>query len=109
MNFNIQPNERGYWGEFGGRFVPETLMSPLEELTESYFIARDDADFQAEFRRLLKDFSGRPTPLFHAKRFFVAGPRVFQRRLRFRPGRGPEKPGKIPRPGAVAARTRRPL
>ena len=65
---NLQPNERGYWGKFGGRFVPETLMSPLEELTENYFAVRDDADFQAEFMRLLQDFSGRPTPLFHAKR-----------------------------------------
>src|SRR5215213_1873178 len=65
---NYQPNERGYWGEFGGRFVPETLMSPLEELLGAYFTARDDADFQVEFQRLLKDFSGRPTPLFHARR-----------------------------------------
>ena len=65
---NFEPNEHGYWGEFGGRFVPETLMSPLEELTDAYFAVRDDADFQAEFLQLLKDFSGRPTPLFHAKR-----------------------------------------
>lgn len=65
---NYQPNERGYWGEFGGRFVPETLMSPLEELTSAYFSVRDDAEFQAEFLQLLQDFSGRPTPLFHAKR-----------------------------------------
>ncbi len=65
---NFQPNERGYWGEFGGRFVPETLMSPLEELTDAYFSVRDDADFEAEFLRLLQDFSGRPTPLFYAKR-----------------------------------------
>ena len=65
---NYQPDERGYWGGFGGRFVPETLMSPLEELTSAYFSARDDADFQSEFLQLLKDFSGRPTPLFHAKR-----------------------------------------
>lgn len=65
---NFQPNERGYWGEFGGRYVPETLMSPLEELTRAYFAVRDDAEFQAEFLRLLQDFSGRPTPLFHAER-----------------------------------------
>jgi tryptophan synthase beta chain len=65
---NFQPDERGYWGEFGGRFVPETLMSPLEELTSAYFTVRDDADFQSEFLQLLQDFSGRPTPLFHAKR-----------------------------------------
>lgn len=65
---NFQPNELGYWGEFGGRFVPETLMSLLEELTDAYFAVRDDAGFQDEFLQLLKDFSGRPTPLFYAKR-----------------------------------------
>ena len=65
---NFQPDDSGYWGEFGGRFVPETLMSPLEELTAAYFAVRDDADFQAEFLGLLQDFSGRPTPLFHARR-----------------------------------------
>jgi tryptophan synthase beta chain len=65
---NFQPDERGYWGEFGGRFVPETLMSPIEELTDAYFAVRDNADFQTEFLNLLQDFSGRPTPLFYAKR-----------------------------------------
>ncbi|CAN5464860.1 tryptophan synthase subunit beta [soil metagenome] len=65
---NFEPDERGYWGKYGGRFVPETLMSPLEELTNAYFAVRDDSDFQAEFLNLLQDFSGRPTPLFHAKR-----------------------------------------
>ena len=79
---NYQPNELGYWGEFGGRFVPETLMSPLEELTENYFAVRDDADFQAEFMRLLKEFSGRPTPLFHAKRLSetLGGGRIYLKR-----------------------------
>lgn len=79
---NYQPNERGYWGEFGGRFVPETLMFPLEELTEMYFAVRDDADFQAEFLQLLKDFSGRPTPLFHAKRLSekLGGAQIYLKR-----------------------------
>jgi len=81
-NINFQPNERGYWGEFGGRFVPETLMFPLEELTEMYFSVRDDADFQAEFLQLLKDFSGRPTPLFHAKRLSetLGGAQIYLKR-----------------------------
>jgi len=65
---NYQPNERGYWGEYGGRFVPETLVSALDELTAAYFAARDEGDFRAELDHLLKDYSGRPTPLFHAKR-----------------------------------------
>jgi len=79
---NYQPNERGYWGEFGGRFVPETLMFPLEELTEMYFSVRDDADFQAEYLQLLKDFSGRPTPLFHAQRLSetLGGAQIYLKR-----------------------------
>lgn len=79
---NFQPNERGYWGEFGGRFVPETLMSPLEELTSSYFAVRDDAEFQAEFLNLLQDFSGRPTPLFYAKRLSetLGGAKIYLKR-----------------------------
>lgn len=82
MNNNFQPDERGYWGEFGGRFVPETLMSPLEELTSAYFAVRDDADFQAEFLQLLQDFSGRPTPLFHAKRLSenLGGAQIYLKR-----------------------------
>ncbi len=79
---NFQPNEKGYWGEFGGRFVPETLMSPLEELTSAYFAIRDDADFQAEFLNLLQDFSGRPTPLFYAKRLSesLGGAKIYFKR-----------------------------
>lgn len=79
---NFQPNERGYWGEFGGRFVPETLMSPLEQLTNAYFAVRDDAEFQEEFLQLLKDFSGRPTPLFYAKRLSekLGGARIYLKR-----------------------------
>jgi tryptophan synthase beta chain len=79
---NFQPNERGYWGEFGGRFVPETLMSPLEELTSAYFAIRDEADFQTEFLQLLQDFSGRPTPLFYAKRLSetLGGAKIYLKR-----------------------------
>lgn len=82
MSANYQPDERGYWGDFGGRFVPETLMSPLEELTSAYFAVRDDADFQAEFLNLLQDFSGRPTPLFHAKRLSetLGGAQIYLKR-----------------------------
>jgi tryptophan synthase beta chain len=66
--FATQPDERGHWGAYGGRFVPEALMAPLEELTTAYFAARDDAGFQSELARLLHDYAGRPTPLFHAAR-----------------------------------------
>jgi tryptophan synthase beta chain len=79
---NFEPDERGYWGGYGGRFVPETLMFPLEELTANYFAVRDDAEFQAEFLRLLKDFSGRPTPLFYAGRLSrkLGGAQIFLKR-----------------------------
>ncbi len=79
---NFQPNELGYWGEFGGRFVPETLMSPLEQLTDAYFAVRDDGDFQSEFLQLSQDFSGRPTPLFYAKRLSekLGGAKIYLKR-----------------------------
>jgi tryptophan synthase beta chain len=62
------PDARGYFGEFGGRFVPETLMAPVDELTEAYFSARRDAAFVAELRQLLENYVGRPTPLYEARR-----------------------------------------
>src|SRR5918995_1612141 len=62
------PDERGHWGPYGGQYVPETLMAPLEELTEAYAAARLEEAFQAEYAALLRDFSGRPTPLFRAAR-----------------------------------------
>ena len=55
-----EPNEKGYWGEYGGRFVPETLVAPLDELTEAYYGVRDDAVFHAEFHDLLQNYVGRP-------------------------------------------------
>jgi tryptophan synthase beta chain len=72
----------GHWGRYGGRYVPETLMAPLEELTEAFDAARDDASFQAEFEALLRNFSGRPTPLFHAARLteHAGGARVYLKR-----------------------------
>jgi tryptophan synthase beta chain len=79
---NYEPNERGYWGEYGGRYVPETLVAPLDELTEAYFTCRDDAAFGAEFDQLLKDFVGRPTPLYFARRLSeqLGGARVYLKR-----------------------------
>ncbi|HEX3185027.1 MAG TPA: tryptophan synthase subunit beta [Pyrinomonadaceae bacterium] len=63
-----QPDALGHWGKYGGRFVPETLMAPLEELTVAYLASRDDAGFQSELKQLLDNYAGRPTPLFHAAR-----------------------------------------
>jgi len=77
-----QPDERGQWGQYGGRYVPETLMAPLEQLTQSYKEASDDPAFQAELDRLLADYSGRPTPLFFAARLSAAagGARIYLKR-----------------------------
>lgn len=65
---NRLPNEHGYFGAFGGRFVPETLMPALHELEKAYAVAKADADFQQEFQRLCREYIGRPTPLYPAQR-----------------------------------------
>jgi tryptophan synthase beta chain len=78
----VNPDAGGHWGRYGGRFVPETLMAPLEELTEAFDAARDDEGFRREFESLLRDYSGRPTPLFHAARLtgHAGGARVYLKR-----------------------------
>src|SRR5437667_417591 len=63
-----EPDEHGHWGKFGGRYVPETLVAPLEELTKEFVRARADTKFWRELNQLLRDYAGRPTPLFHAQR-----------------------------------------
>lgn len=65
---NRRPDGRGYFGPFGGRFVPETLMAPLFELEEEYSRVKKDSKFQSEWRRTLADYAGRPSPLFYAER-----------------------------------------
>jgi tryptophan synthase beta chain len=79
---NYEPDEKGYWGEFGGRFVPETLVAPLDELREAYFTYADDPAFRAELDDLLKNYSGRPTPLYFAKRLTetLGGARIYLKR-----------------------------
>jgi len=78
----IQPDDLGHWGPFGGRFVPETLMAPIEELTESYLFARDDPAFQSELSYLLKNYAGRPTSLFFAERLteHAGGAKIYLKR-----------------------------
>ena len=79
---DYEPNEHGYWGEYGGRFVPETLVAPLDGLTEAYLLCRDNAAFHAEFDQLLKDYVGRPTPLYFAERLTdtLGGARIYLKR-----------------------------
>jgi len=76
------PDARGRFGDFGGRYVPETLMHPVEELEQAFETARRDSKFQAELARLLKDFAGRPTPLFEARSLteHLGGARIYLKR-----------------------------
>lgn len=62
------PDPRGRFGEFGGRYVPETLIAALDQLDEEYRQAKKDPEFQSRLRQLLRDFVGRPSPLYHARR-----------------------------------------
>src|SRR5690349_11578611 len=77
-----QPDALGHWGPYGGRFVPETLMAPLEELTAAYESACDDEGFHSELDQLLHDYAGRPTPLFFAGRLTerCCGARIYLKR-----------------------------
>ncbi|HET7058254.1 MAG TPA: tryptophan synthase subunit beta, partial [Nitrospiraceae bacterium] len=76
------PNNRGYYGEFGGRYVPETLMPALLELEQAYAEARKDRSFQAELNHYLKDYVGRPTSLYCAERLTkkLGGARIYLKR-----------------------------
>src|SRR5687768_2662922 len=68
LNVYTTPDERGYYGRFGGAYIPEMLHRNVEELQMKYLEIINDRAFQKEFRELLKDYAGRPTPLFSANR-----------------------------------------
>ncbi|MGC8469400.1 MAG: tryptophan synthase subunit beta, partial [Acetobacteraceae bacterium] len=76
------PDARGRFGAYGGRFVAETLMPLILEVERAYFAAREDAPFAAEFQRLMKDYVGRPSPLWFAERLSetLGGARVYFKR-----------------------------
>ena len=76
------PDARGYYGAYGGRFVPETLVAAIEELTDAYFRVRGDEGFRRELGGLLRDYVGRPTPLYEAKRLTTSagGARIVLKR-----------------------------
>jgi tryptophan synthase beta chain len=69
MTARTVPDEHGRFGDFGGRYVPETLMAALDELEREWEVAREDVQFQSEFNGLLTTVAGRPTPLYEAERF----------------------------------------
>src|SRR5262245_32913915 len=76
------PDAGGHFGRFGGRFVPETLMAPLVELTKAYESAQRDGRFRAELAALLRDYAGRPTALYFARHLseHVGGARIYLKR-----------------------------
>lgn len=72
----------GYFGKYGGRYVPETLMQPLQDLEEAYYSALKDEAFMSELADLFKYYAGRPTPVYHAKRLTqeVGGAQIYLKR-----------------------------
>ena len=77
-----QPDRSGHFGPYGGRFVPEVLMAPVEELEKAYLAAREDPSFHAELRELLHNYAGRPTALYFARRLSesLGGARIYLKR-----------------------------
>lgn len=82
MSTYTLPNEKGHFGIFGGRYVPETLMKAVVELETAYKEAKDDPDFQSEFRRLLTEYAGRETPLYFAQNLtkYAGGANIYLKR-----------------------------
>ena len=77
-----QPDPKGHFGPYGGRYVPEVLMAPLEQLEQAYLEARHDPAFQAELKDLLTNYAGRPTALYYAKRLSenMGGAKIYVKR-----------------------------
>lgn len=82
MIARLQPDAGGHFGPYGGRYVPEVLMAPIEELERAYLAARQDPAFQAELDALLRSYAGRPTALYHARRLSesLGGARIWFKR-----------------------------
>ncbi|MBI3414960.1 MAG: pyridoxal-phosphate dependent enzyme, partial [Verrucomicrobia bacterium] len=80
-NSNL-PDAQGHFGPYGGRYVPETLMHPLQELEAEYFRAQHDPEFQKELSYYLTEFVGRPTPLYFAERLTkeLGGAKIYLKR-----------------------------
>jgi tryptophan synthase beta chain len=82
MDLDQLPDSKGHFGDYGGKFVPETLMHPLEELERCYLEAKNDPAFLAELDYLYREYSGRPTPLFFAQRLtsHLGGSKIYLKR-----------------------------
>ena len=77
-----EPDEKGYWGDYGGRFVPETLVAPLDELTKAYFECRNDTEFRTDLSGFLQTIANRPSPLYFAERLTkeLGGAKIYLKR-----------------------------
>ena len=82
VNYGAVPDETGHFGEFGGKYVPETLMPALDELEETYLKARNDQEFMDELAYLQRSFVGRPTPITYARRLseHLGGAQIYLKR-----------------------------
>src|SRR6201998_2968740 len=82
MTITSQPDSTGHFGPYGGRFVPEVLMAPIEELERAYIEASRDPQFKSELAELLRHYAGRPTPLYYAKRLSetLGGAKIYLKR-----------------------------
>jgi tryptophan synthase beta chain len=82
MSFKDLPDKNGYFGPYGGRFVPETLMKPVMELEAAYHQYKNDPAFKDELSYYLKNYAGRATPLFYAERLskLLGGPKIYLKR-----------------------------
>jgi tryptophan synthase beta chain len=96
------PDDRGYFGAYGGRFVPETLVAPIEELTHGYLAARADASFGDELSDLLRHYVGRPTPLYETRRLAVEARLGPPKGGHYVAPEGPAKAGHYVAPGGPA-------
>ncbi|PJF43561.1 MAG: tryptophan synthase subunit beta [Phototrophicales bacterium] len=76
------PDERGYYGAFGGRYVPETIIPALEEIEQTYYTLKDDPNFQEELMHLHHTYTGRPTPVTYARRLsmYLGGAQIYLKR-----------------------------
>lgn len=81
-DYYAMPDDRGHFGIYGGKFVAETLMEPIEELRQAYEKVKVDPDFQAQFDKDLADYVGRPSPLYHAERWSreLGGAQIYLKR-----------------------------
>ncbi|MCH8284230.1 MAG: pyridoxal-phosphate dependent enzyme, partial [Chloroflexi bacterium] len=82
VSYETVPDAGGHFGEFGGKFVPETLMAALEELEQAFEDSKTDADFQRELDYLSRHYAGRPTPLYHARNLSreIGGAQIYLKR-----------------------------